>query len=204
MWMEMFLNDREKSVPGTPANLKHLFSHNGVTKDCKNYYDCYNLCELVVRTNVVSLASIMLREKPVSTEEEFRELVDTLFAQINLFGRFSSGEQEGSEDESEPMEVEEDTLSDVEDKINDIEQEIEEVTKEREILSKEVMDVEQEQDQEQEQQYGFLLYEKEQYLASQRDDLVVEWLERTGRDKCAGQAEEEEDQELTRTLGNRM
>ena len=179
MWMEMFLNDREKSVPGTPANLKHLFSHNGVSKDCKNYYDCYNLCELVTRTNVVSLASIMLQEKQVSTEEEFVELVNALFRKINLFGRFNS-EREGSEDESEPMEVEEDTASDIEDRIIDIEKEMEQVKKERETLSKEVMDVDQdqEQDQEQEQQYGFLLYEKEQYLASQWEDLVVEWLER--------------------------
>ena len=181
MWMDMFMSDKEKNMPGSPANLKHLFNHNGATKDCKNYYDSYNLCELVTRTNIVSLARTLLLERPVTSESGFLVFIEKLYQKIQLFGRFQAEEISVEVNEDSDMfdsESGDDEVVYVEDKINENEVKLSAMRRERDLIGQEPTDTVNEMD--------IRLYEQEQELIEEQDQLMERWLEMLAKQEMRG------------------
>ena len=58
------------------------------SKDCKKFYDSYNLMESTTRTNLTSLAIMKLRSSRVDSLEGFRTFVDDLFEELCNFDKF--------------------------------------------------------------------------------------------------------------------
>ena len=120
IWYDRFFNASERRSPGSVASTKNLFHFLKVwccginlfiwfwysyllvctnqmsvqaSKDCKHVYECHDLMELCVRTNLVSYASLKLRgQEAINSFAELEEFAADLYEELNIFQKFDAVE----------------------------------------------------------------------------------------------------------------